>query len=123
MAGLLRTTFFLSKGLRDFTRGGYQRAAKGFDNAAMDKPDSLRGLSAIVTGANQGLGFQTSVELARRGATLYMVCRNEERGRAAVEKVRQDSGNADVHLKVGCCCWPARRQTRALPISCSIGLA
>lgn len=109
MAGLLRTTFFLSKGLRDFTRGGYQRAAKGFDNAAMDKPDSLRGLSAIVTGANQGLGFQTSVELARRGATLYMVCRNEERGRAAVEKVRQDSGNADVHLKVGCCCWPARR--------------
>lgn len=29
----------------------------------------------MVTGANQGLGFQTSLELARRGATLYMVCR------------------------------------------------
>lgn len=24
-------------------------------------------------GANQGLGYQTSLELARRGATLYMV--------------------------------------------------
>lgn len=28
------------------------------------------------------------------------VCRNEERGREAVERVRQDSGNPDVHLQV-----------------------
>jgi dehydrogenase/reductase SDR family protein 12 len=54
-----------------------------------------------VTGANQGLGYQTSLELARRGATLFMVCRNEERGRAAVEAVRKDTGNPDVHLKAG----------------------
>lgn len=27
------------------------------------------------------------------------VCRNEERGREAVERVRRDSGNNDVHLK------------------------
>lgn len=39
-------------------------------------------------------------ELARRGATLYMVCRSEERGRQALEKVRADSGNSDVHLAV-----------------------
>lgn len=39
-------------------------------------------------------------ELARRGATLYMVCRNEERGRQALEKVRADSGNSNVHLAV-----------------------
>ena len=29
----------------------------------------------MVTGANQGLGYQTSLELAKRGATLYMVGR------------------------------------------------
>lgn len=28
------------------------------------------------------------------------VCRSEERGREAVERVRRDSGNSDVHLKV-----------------------
>lgn len=39
-------------------------------------------------------------ELARRGATLYMVCRNEERGRQALEKVKADSGNSNVHLAV-----------------------
>lgn len=27
----------------------------------------------LCAGANQGLGYQTSLELARRGATLYMV--------------------------------------------------
>ena len=27
----------------------------------------------MVTGANQGLGYETSLELARRGAVLYMV--------------------------------------------------
>jgi hypothetical protein len=39
-------------------------------------------------------------ELARRGATIYMICRNEERGRAAAERVRTESGNANVHLEV-----------------------
>ncbi|KAL4855323.1 Dehydrogenase/reductase SDR family member 12 [Chlorella vulgaris] len=96
MAGLLRTTLFLTKGLREFTRGGYERASKGFDNTAMDKPASLHDRRCMVTGANQGLGYQTSLELARRGATLFMVCRNEERGREAVEAVRKDTGNPDV---------------------------
>lgn len=39
-------------------------------------------------------------ELARRGCTLYMVCRSEARGKDAVEQVKKDSGNTDVHLKV-----------------------
>jgi dehydrogenase/reductase SDR family protein 12 len=42
-------------------------------------------------------------ELARRGATLYMVCRSEERGRQALEKVKAESGNSNVHLAVSAC--------------------
>ena len=34
-------------------------------------------------------------------ATRPKVCRNAERGREAVERVRSESGNPDVHLKVG----------------------
>lgn len=60
----------------------------------------LRGRIVIVTGANQGLGLEASKELAARGCTLYMVCRSEERGRAAVEKVQASSGNKDVHLRL-----------------------
>lgn len=95
---MLRSTIFLVKGVREFTRGGYERAAASFDEAVMKR--SLAGRRVMVTGANQGLGYQTSLELARRGATLFMVCRNEQRGREAVEQVRADSGNSDVHLQI-----------------------
>lgn len=93
-----RGTLFLAKGLREFTRGGYERASKHFDDAVMQR--DLKGRVAVVTGANQGLGYQTSLELARRGATLFMLCRNQERGSVAVDRVRQESGNQDVHLQV-----------------------
>jgi dehydrogenase/reductase SDR family protein 12 len=56
-----------------------------------------------VTGANSGLGLATAHALAARGATLLLLCRNAERGAAAVEAVRAASGNQDVHLEV--CVW------------------
>ena len=44
----------------------------------------LNGKIAIVTGANSGMGFATVEALSDMGATVLMLCRNEERGRAAV---------------------------------------
>eukprot|EP00955_Chlamydomonas_euryale_P059981 357565-Chlamydomonas_euryale.AAC.3 len=55
---------------------------------------------AQVTGANQGIGLATSIELAKHGAKVYMVCRNPERGEAAVAQVKSQSGSSDVFLKV-----------------------
>lgn len=52
----------------------------------------------------QGLGYQTALELARCGCTLFMVCRNAERGEEAVAKVKSETGkNACVW---GCMCSP-----------------
>jgi dehydrogenase/reductase SDR family protein 12 len=62
---------------------------------------SLAGKNCLITGANQGLGYQTSLELARRGAKVYMVCRNKERGEQAADAIVKETGNKDVHLKVG----------------------
>jgi WW domain-containing oxidoreductase len=50
--------------------------------------DSLAGKLIIVTGANAGVGLDTSAALARRGATFLMACRSLERGQAAVQHVR-----------------------------------
>lgn len=44
--------------------------AAHFKQSSPPMPPSL---SRRRAGANQGLGYQTSLELARRGATLYMV--------------------------------------------------
>jgi dehydrogenase/reductase SDR family protein 12 len=92
---MLRVPFFLWTGLRNFTKGGYERAARSFDTTERD----LEGQSIMVTGANSGIGLAAALELARRGSTLTMVCRSEERGRQAVEQVKEQTGNAVVHLE------------------------
>ena len=38
--------------------------------------DRLDGISVLITGASSGLGFATSLELARRGARVIMACRS-----------------------------------------------
>jgi retinol dehydrogenase 14 len=54
----------------------------------------------MVTGANAGMGKEISLGLARMGATLVMVSRDQKRGEIAQADVRQESGNADVELLV-----------------------
>lgn len=51
-------------------------------------PD-LTGKTAIVTGANSGIGYYTALELARAGADVVLACRSAERGEAAVTRVNE----------------------------------
>uniref|UniRef100_A0A7S1TCZ4 Dehydrogenase/reductase SDR family member 12 n=2 Tax=Compsopogon caeruleus TaxID=31354 RepID=A0A7S1TCZ4_9RHOD len=54
----------------------------------------------MVTGANSGIGYVTALELARRGATVDMVCRNAERGDSARRKIVEETGNERVELRI-----------------------
>lgn len=47
----------------------------------------MHGTVCVVTGANAGIGKETSKELARLGAHVVMVCRDEERGRDAQAEI------------------------------------
>lgn len=45
---------------------------------------------ALVTGANKGLGFETSRELAQKGITVVMGSRNKARGETAAKKLLKE---------------------------------
>jgi len=53
---------------------------------AADVPD-LSGTTAVVTGANSGIGLEATRELARAGAHVVMACRSTDRGAAARDDV------------------------------------
>ncbi|MET3961607.1 dehydrogenase/reductase SDR family protein 12 [Marmoricola sp. OAE513] len=63
-------------------------------------PGSMDGKRVIVTGANSGLGKAAALGLARLGATVYLLVRNEERGRAAVDDIARQIAGARLELEI-----------------------
>jgi len=45
---------------------------------------------AVITGANQGIGYETARQLAQNGLTTVLTARSEERGKAAAESLKKE---------------------------------
>ena len=63
----------------------------------LDPDDRMDGKTVMITGANSGLGFATSVHLAKLGANVIMACRSGIPD--AGEKVKKLSGSDKVYMK------------------------
>ena len=50
----------------------------------------LDGKTALVTGGNTGMGYETTKELARRGARVVMLCLDSEEGRNVAEQINDE---------------------------------
>ena len=64
---------------------------------AADIPD-LSGRTAVVTGANGGLGLETARALAAAGADVVLAARNLQRAAEAMESIRASAPNAGLTL-------------------------
>lgn len=52
----------------------------------------------IVTGANAGLGYETALSLAKKGAKVVMACRSITKAEAAKNKIEKAHPNADLEI-------------------------
>ncbi|EPS60360.1 hypothetical protein M569_14443 [Genlisea aurea] len=93
-----RSVSFGLYGYKNFTRSGYLEHSKYFNPE--DMQSEIEGKNCIVTGANSGIGYATAKGLASRGATVYMVCRNKERGETALSEIQSATGNKNVYLEL-----------------------
>jgi NAD(P)-dependent dehydrogenase (short-subunit alcohol dehydrogenase family) len=63
-----------------------------------DIPDQS-GRTAVVTGANTGLGFETALALAGAGATVVLACRDVEKGRRAAARIAERTPGGRVLVR------------------------
>jgi NAD(P)-dependent dehydrogenase (short-subunit alcohol dehydrogenase family) len=59
---------------------------------------NLTGKTAIVTGANSGIGYEMARALARKEARVILACRNKDKGGAAVRQIDQEYPKAKAEL-------------------------
>jgi NAD(P)-dependent dehydrogenase (short-subunit alcohol dehydrogenase family) len=58
----------------------------------------LAGKTCLITGATNGIGQVTAVELAKMGAELFLTYRDKARADETVSEIRSRTGNENVHL-------------------------
>ncbi|GLA80544.1 hypothetical protein AtubIFM56815_001368 [Aspergillus tubingensis] len=67
-------------------------------NTSHDFIPDLTGKVAIVTGGHTGLGFGTSIELAKHGARVYIASRSGTEFKAAERDILSECPDADVRF-------------------------
>jgi NAD(P)-dependent dehydrogenase (short-subunit alcohol dehydrogenase family) len=65
---------------------------------AANIPDQT-GRTAVITGANTGLGYETAAALAARGASVVLAVRNLDKGKEAARRIEQSTLGAQVALQ------------------------
>ncbi|KAI4462291.1 phosphatidylinositol-glycan biosynthesis class f protein-related [Holotrichia oblita] len=61
---------------------------------------TLVGKTAIITGANIGIGYYTALDFAKRGARVILACRNRDRAEDALRRIIKATNNKNVTYKL-----------------------
>lgn len=94
-----------------FRRTGYLKHIKEYTEPVQSSPSLRRGevgaddadltsKVVVVTGANSGLGKMVSTYCAAKGARLYMICRDKDRGEKARQEIIQETSADSTNVQV-----------------------
>jgi dehydrogenase/reductase SDR family protein 12 len=81
-----------------YSRIGYRLRQSAWVNDP--RPGALNGRTALVTGANRGLGKEIATGLSRLGATVLLTVRDPGKGEQARKEIVAADSNADVRVEV-----------------------
>jgi dehydrogenase/reductase SDR family member 12 len=81
-----------------YTGIGYRLRQSGW--ADDPQPEALRGRTALVTGANRGIGKAIAAGLAGLGATVLLTVRDRDSGERARAQIAAADPDADVQVEV-----------------------
>ncbi|XP_043556375.1 dehydrogenase/reductase SDR family member 12 [Chiloscyllium plagiosum] len=95
---LYRNSMWFLKGMREYTKSGYEAAAQQF--APKDLDVDVSGRCFLITGANSGIGKATALEIAKRGGVVHLVCRNKERAEQAKAEIVKETGNEEIFVHI-----------------------
>ncbi|XP_048397192.2 dehydrogenase/reductase SDR family member 12 isoform X1 [Stegostoma tigrinum] len=93
-----RNGVWFLKGLREYTKSGYEAAAQQFSLKDLDV--DVSGRCFLITGANSGIGKATALEIAKRGGVIHLVCRNKERAEEAKAEIVKEANNEEVFVHI-----------------------
>lgn len=93
------TSAFFATGVYLFRR---RISAKWLTAGSITHPIALtKKHTIVITGGNTGLGYETALDLARRGAPIILGCRDTVSAQTAVNSIRAATGNEDVsHMEL-----------------------
>ncbi|SEL02172.1 oxidoreductase [Parapedobacter koreensis] len=90
---------------QDNYQGALQRPIGSGFNAESTTGDVIKGIdltgkTAIVTGANTGIGYETALALYEAGANVVVACRDEGKAKQAIEKMQLSEGKGSLEIGI-----------------------
>lgn len=70
-----------------------------FSGARCYSKNRLDGKTTIITGSNTGIGYQTALDFARRGARVILACRDTKKAEKAAKQIVDSTGNKNVEVE------------------------